>query len=219
MSFMKEEFDQLFETYLKPLNSRNARLLFKILYDHRLQYLTTLDLQYSLKKYDQQLNKIELNNWLTTLMISGLVEKSENRGKPTTIIYSNRYTYDLWKITQKGEEIGELIPLLLYTVYSDHDYDKKNHFKDYKIKSLKLISYEKIRKFLKNNEGEVSLLSFENILKISRKDLIEHLKNLRMLNEEFVISVIPINDNLFNKILRILGLSRKSGFKLTLRTQ
>lgn len=216
MAFEKEDLDQIFETYLKPMNSHNARLLFKILYDYRPNFLTTLDLQSILKKYDQQLNKIELNNWLTTLMLSGLVEKSDYRGKPTTIRYDNRYTYDLWKVSLKGIEIGELMPLLIYTIDSEKIIDKYCVFNDFKKKSLKLLATEKVVDYVKENDGEVSFSQLENKLKLNMHDLIAHFTNENKLNEKEIFSFSKKDETIFERILRLLGITSRESIMIKL---
>jgi hypothetical protein len=216
MSFKKEEVDEVFETYLKPMNSRNARLLFKILYDYRLNFLTTLDIQNILKNYNLHLNKIELNNWLTTLMISGLIKKSENRGKPTIITYDNKYTYTLWKISSKGIEIGELIPLLIYTVKSERNIDKYSNFNDYKNKSLKLLTSHKVIDYLNKNDGEVTFSQLKDNLSYSNQDLILHFKKENRVNEKELFSFKLEKETLFDRILNFIGVNIRKKMRLVL---
>lgn len=98
------ELDNLFEETLRPLQSKNARHIFMILRDSTEEYITTYDMQHTLDQQENLLTKKELNNWLTTLQESMLVEKSPDRGKPTTRPYEKRYTFDLWKLSEKGRE-------------------------------------------------------------------------------------------------------------------
>ncbi|MCW4049234.1 MAG: hypothetical protein NWE89_05795 [Candidatus Bathyarchaeota archaeon] len=100
----KEELEEIFEKTLRPLQSRNARHIFLILRDSEHEYLTTYDMQPILDEQGIKLTKVELNNWLSALQDVGLVRKAEERGKPTTMPYTKRYTFDLWKLTQKGRE-------------------------------------------------------------------------------------------------------------------
>ncbi len=100
----REELEEIFEKTLRPLQSRNARHIFLILRDTEQEYLTTYDMQPILEEQGNKLSKVELNNWLTALQDVGLVRKAPERGKPTTIPYTRRYTFDLWKLTQKGQE-------------------------------------------------------------------------------------------------------------------
>lgn len=216
MYFKKEEFDEVFETYFKPMNSRNTRLLFKILYDYRSIFLTTLDIQNIIKKYNMQLNKIELNNWLTTLMMSGLIEKSENRGKPTTIPYDSKYTYALWKISSKGIEIGELIPLLIYTVKSNRIIDNNLYFNDYKSKSLKLLTSDKVIDYLKKNDGEVTFSQLKDKISYCNQDLILHFKNENRVNKKELFSFKSLKENLFGRILNFIGINIGKKMRLVL---
>ena len=100
----RNELEDIFEKTLRPLQSRNARHIFLILRDTDQEYLTTYDMQPMLIEQGNDLSKVELNNWLTALQDVGLVRKAPVRGKPTTVPYTRRYTYDLWKLTQKGRE-------------------------------------------------------------------------------------------------------------------
>ena len=102
----REELEVIFEKTLRPLQSRNARHIFLILRDSETEYLTTYDMQPILVEQGNKLTKVELNNWLSALQEVGLVQKALDRGKPTTLPYNKRYTFDLWKLTQKGREIS-----------------------------------------------------------------------------------------------------------------
>lgn len=105
--------DQLFEVDLKPLKNTNARLLYKIFLDSKSsKHLTTLDIQDKLKSTDLMLQKKEINAWLSSLQIAGLITKENMRGKPTTIDYHGRYTYDLWGLTEKGRDIANKIAII-----------------------------------------------------------------------------------------------------------
>jgi len=106
------ELDQLFEVDLKPLKNANARILYKLFLDSkRSKHLTTLDIQDKLKSTDLMLRKKEINAWLGSLQIAGLITKENMRGKPTTIDYRGRYTYDLWRLTEKGRDIANKISI------------------------------------------------------------------------------------------------------------
>ena len=108
------KLDELFETTLRPLKSKNARTMFKIFIDHEsLEHLTTLDIQTKLEELDIRLSKKEINGWLRSLQDAGLITKKESRGKPTTIVYDDKYTFDMWCLTSKGEETSDGINSLL----------------------------------------------------------------------------------------------------------
>ncbi|MBC8223134.1 hypothetical protein H8E65_00985 [Candidatus Bathyarchaeota archaeon] len=105
--------DQLFEVDLKPLKNANARILYKIfLNSKKSKHLTTLDIQDLLKSTDLTLHKKEINAWLSSLQVAGLITKEHERGKPTTIDYVGRYTYDLWSLTEKGRDVAKVIEIL-----------------------------------------------------------------------------------------------------------
>ncbi len=110
----EEEFDVLFDTYLRPLKSWNARRIFQVLAEEEATgVLTTLDIQARLDEKVINLSKKEINGWLHSLNDSGLAEKGEKRGKPTTIEYDDKYTFDLWRLTDLGEKISRGIPRIL----------------------------------------------------------------------------------------------------------
>ena len=105
--------DQLFEVDLKPLKNANARILYKVFLDsEKSKHLTTLDIQDKLKNTDLMLRKKEINAWLSSLQSAGLITKESMRGKPTTIDYHGRYTYDLWRLTEKGRDISKKLEII-----------------------------------------------------------------------------------------------------------
>ena len=110
----EKNLEDLFETHLRPLKSRNARTLFRLFLGSKgVEYLTTLDLQIKLGELGLKLNKKEINGWLCSLQNAGLIVKEEERGKPTTITYDDKYTFDMWRLTSKGLEIEEGINHLI----------------------------------------------------------------------------------------------------------
>jgi hypothetical protein len=108
-----QNLDELFDGPLKPMNSDNARLVYKLLFDAKDQGLTTLDIQHLLKDYDRKYSKKDLHNWLNDLMDAELITKESERGKPTTVAYNGRYTYDIWRLTPQGYQIGRKIERFL----------------------------------------------------------------------------------------------------------
>jgi hypothetical protein len=104
---------RLFEVDLKPLRNANARLLYSLFIDsNEVKYLTTLDIQDKLQVTNLSLHKKEINGWLSGLQMAGLITKEHERGKPTTIDYEGRYTYDLWSLTEKGRSTAKKISIL-----------------------------------------------------------------------------------------------------------
>ena len=112
-SLTAQNLDELFDGPLKPMNSDNARLVYKLFFDAKDQGLTTLDIQHLLKDYDRKYSKKDLHNWLNDLMNARLITKESERGKPTTIAYNGRYTYDIWRLTPHGYQIGRKIERFL----------------------------------------------------------------------------------------------------------
>jgi len=108
-----QNLDELFDGPLKPMNSGNARLVYKIFLDSKDQGLTTLDLQHLLQYHNREYSKKDLHNWLNDLMNAGLITKEGQRGKPTIIEYNGRYTYDIWRLTPQGYQIGRKIERFL----------------------------------------------------------------------------------------------------------
>lgn len=104
---INRELDELFDKFLRPLRSKNARGIFLIFLERRdVPYLTTFDLQNRLHQDGVELTKVELNNWLKSLNDAEIITKGERRGKPTTIDYDDRYTFDMWSLTSKGLQIA-----------------------------------------------------------------------------------------------------------------
>jgi predicted transcriptional regulator len=110
----EERLHELFDVRLRPLRSKNARTIYQIIVDMKnYPFLTTLDLQNKLKKINIDLSKKEINGWLKSLQEAGLITKEAERGKPSTTIYDDKYTFDKWFITPKGEEISNIINSLI----------------------------------------------------------------------------------------------------------
>ena len=107
-----EDLNELFEIYLRPLRSKNARSIYTIFLDEKKE-LTTLDLQKRLGQIGISLSKKEINAWLRTLQSATLISKRDERGKPTTIEYNGRYSFDLWSLTRKGWEMAEVLEVIL----------------------------------------------------------------------------------------------------------
>ena len=104
--------NELFEIYLRPLRSKNARSIYTLFLDEKRE-LTTLDLQERLGQIGISLRKKEINAWLRSLQSATLISKRDERGKPTTIEYNGRYSFDLWNLTRKGWEMAEVLEVIL----------------------------------------------------------------------------------------------------------
>ena len=107
------EIDQLFNLYLRPLKNFNARRIYEILYEKTDSIMTTLDIQRDLNQNGISLDKKEINTRLKNLQKACLIYRHEIRGKPTTFNYQGKYSYDLWEITQKGNQIGKGLESLI----------------------------------------------------------------------------------------------------------
>ncbi len=118
---MKEEgkksfdtLDLLFEGPLKPLHSKNARYIFKVFMDNkRYQHLTTHDIEKVLEERGLVINKKEINAWLVSLQNAKLIIKMNERGKPIVSRYEDRYTFDLWCLSETGLNVGQNLSIFI----------------------------------------------------------------------------------------------------------
>ena len=109
-----ERLDFLFEGLLKPLHSKNARHIFDVFYkNRRYEHLTTHDIERILEEQGLSINKKEINGWVVSLQDAGLVVKMEERGKPVVSIYGDRYTFDLWRLTETGLNVGQKLSIFM----------------------------------------------------------------------------------------------------------
>jgi predicted transcriptional regulator len=108
-----EELGILFEVILRPLMSRNARTMYAVFVEEKVEHLTTLDIQHRLRELNVKLSKKEINAWLKSLQEAGLIDRGKDRGKPTTLDYDDKYTFDMWSLTMFGSEMSSSIVSLL----------------------------------------------------------------------------------------------------------
>jgi hypothetical protein len=81
--------------------------IFKVLVEKRdVGLLTTLDIQAELEVRGIDLSKKEINAWLHNLQSAGLVSRGDERGKPTIVDYDDKYTFDMWRLTDLGFRIA-----------------------------------------------------------------------------------------------------------------
>jgi DNA-binding HxlR family transcriptional regulator len=221
---IEEKFEELFEKNLRPLKSKNARIIYKIFVEtKRVNFLTTLDLQTKLEELGIRLLKKEINGWLRSLHDAGLITKEENRGKPTTLDYDDKYTFDMWSLTPEGDEIAVGIDHLVKRRNTSNMFLSENVIDE--IASLDPDIRQ--QNFRKTREIDIKLRFFK-ILWETRKALT--LGEIReKLTPDFVLKeiissylsqdLIVENDtgNRFQKLLGFLGLSRKqrASFRLT----
>ena len=110
----KVDLDTIFEGMLRPLHSRNARTLFDVFYENREhEYLTTHDMEKILDVKGFEMSKKEINAWLVSLQEAGLIAKLDGRGKPVASEYDDRYTFDLWKMTETGLNLRRRLSILM----------------------------------------------------------------------------------------------------------
>ncbi len=110
----KDTLKKLFEGVLKPLHSRNARRIYEVFYKNKeYNYITTHDIETKLEEEGLLINKKEINGWLVSLQDAGLISKMDERGKPIASNYEDRYTFDLWKLTETGLLVGGRLPSLM----------------------------------------------------------------------------------------------------------
>jgi len=120
----QKTFDRLFEGEYKPFRSRNARTVYNIfIVEKDKEYLTTLDIQTHLDEKGVDLSKKEINAWLRSLQGADLITKEQKRGKPTTIAYDDKYTFDMWSLTEIGVNVSEDLRELMSGTISGEQYN------------------------------------------------------------------------------------------------
>ena len=149
-----DQWDDILDLHIRSLKSKNARTIFQIFLEMKQRTaLTTLDIEKKLSEEGVDLDKKEINGWLSSLLKAGLITKDKKRGKPTTFQYDDKYTFDLWYVT----------PLGLYVAYSLTHFQKKNSVTkelDPKstLKSIKSSSTDEINNFFRQID-ELNILS------------------------------------------------------------
>jgi hypothetical protein len=102
-----KELDKLFEGLLKPLHSKYARRIYDIFYTNRdYEHLTTYDIEKTIEGQGLSMTKKEINAWLISLQKAGLIKKLDERGRPVASSYDDRYTFDLWCLSETGLNVG-----------------------------------------------------------------------------------------------------------------
>ncbi len=175
-----QNLDEIFDGPLKPMNSGNARLVYKIFFDAKDQGLTTLDLQHLLQDHQREYSKKDLHNWLNDLMNVGLITKESRRGKPTMIEYNGRYTYDIWRLTPQGYKIGRKIEHFLGKYPNLNEWKTIQNTRIPKLQELKSSDLQEIEALYINSTvlsalhtlgGLVELNELAKITKLSPKSL------------------------------------------------
>ena len=164
-----ETMNILFESLLKPLKSKYARAIFNIFLEYKnKEYLTTMDIQEGLSPYQIMLSKKEINAWLKSLNSSFLISKGLERGKPTTIDYGDRYTYDKWSITSKGVLLSTGLKVLRDSIEGNHEISHNDIYPNHSILS-----------FIHSSNGSIELDHLKEVLLNQQgfKKTLEDLKN------------------------------------------
>ncbi len=220
IGFHSEEFDELFDIYLRPLRSKNARSIYRIFLDEiEKGELTTFDIQERLGQMDLFLSKKEINAWLRSLQEAHLISKGEERGKPTTMEYRRRYTFDLWTLTKKGLETAHAIESIILnsegqTSYFLEDFGAIADEKDV-VQSQNILG--------KIEESYVLMVLIKTLSKARRPLNYDELKRkitpvqttlneiiLSRSGQKFLeVTSDPASQSIINKIFRFLGITRK----------
>ena len=235
----KEELDEIFEETLRPLQSRNARHIFIVLRDSEEEYLTTYDIQPILEAQGNKLNKVELNNWLSALQDVGLVQKAPERAKPTSRPYNRRYTFDLWKLSQKGRETSILLEVFMgntpiqtvekvveitiekivekpVEIPKFPELDETNFEELDKIRSL---SMHLILLRALYSDGVVDLWSLSDETGYTPEKIVEFIENQEKINANTLYLLREIHMDLRGKIMEKLGLSPRKNYTVSLSSE
>lgn len=223
-----KQIDELFEVSLKPLKSKSARAIFNIFVKKReVNSLTSLDLQSNLATLEIDLSKKEINNWLHSLDDARLIEKEEKRGKPTTMPYDDKYTFDLWSLTPKGMEISEGIENILrgkerrpyiLPIERIKDVAKQDHEATKQILNTVeefYILHASLRSLLRAT-GATSLKELKENMKPQGKNLERTISSC--IDQGLVVKVdTPQRSRLLSMFLRLIGFTMdvSASFKLT----
>jgi len=216
--------DNVLEVCLRPLHNLNTREIFTLL--NKLgpenEAVTTLDVQRKLEEQGIRLSKKEINLSLHYLTKAGLVERLPQRGKPTIVEYGGRYSFDLWRIREKGKRIYKgLTNMILEEGTSELlDLDEKKFFSLFEELSpqevgriLETLSrLAKITSLLshifKTKEEEMSSYRLERLTGIHREEVESLLNKISGIAPELP-HLVDRRDRRSSgpRILRALGLS------------
>jgi len=223
--YTKEDLDEAFEKTLRPLMSDSARLIYLTLKESNGRNLTTLDMQNELKNHGVKLSKKELNNWLSSLQATGLVQKEPERGKPTTIQYNGKYTYDLWSLTEKGRETAQKlsiftqktptlnnVKIVVKTGLPTPETITAGHIRDLE----KLYLLVKILSALRDKEKPTDTLSLSAKTGIRHEKIKEYIKADEDLSMKNLYLLDKKTPRLMDRILASLGLRETEIYNISL---
>jgi len=213
----QDSINKLFEGVLKPLHSRNARRIYEVFYKNKeYTHITTYDIETKLEEDGLSINKKEINGWLVSLQEAGLISKMDARGKPLASDYENRYTFDLWKLTETGLIVGRRLPsLMMEKEFSLPSLADLTPTKIHEIEDLYLTSKLLITLFEKG--GQLSYKDVRRELAIDREKLaVYSWPDAAHSNKPlFEITVKP--PSFRSKVFKLMGwfLEQDLSFKLT----
>lgn len=212
-----EILESLFDGTLKPLHSRNARKIFEVFYQfQRYNYITTYDLEIELKKNDLQINKKEINGWLISLQEAQLILKLNERGKPVVSSYKDRYTFDLWRLSETGLIVGQRLPIFMEK--KDMTLPSLTELTPSKIHELEdLYFMAKLLITLYSRGGSLSYTNLRKELSIDREKLAIYSWPDASYSEKPLFEVIVKPPSLRAKVFKVFGwvLEQDLSFKLT----
>jgi len=223
-----DELDKVFENTLRPLMSDSARQIFLTLVKSHETQLTTLDMQNTLEVNGTRLGKKELNNWLSSLQTSGLVQKESERGKPTTIPYNGKYTYDLWSLTEKGRQTTQKLSIFTHetptlnnvkTIVERRLPDLKEATPEQLTQLETLYTTYKTLKALRDQEQPITLKELSAITTINRDSLEKWLKNQEKISEKSLYVLHRKDPGIVDRIAESIGLKRGAGILVSLSSE
>ena len=189
-------------------------------------------MQHLLEEQGNKLSKVELNNWLSAMQEVGFVQKELERGKPTTRPYNKRYTFDLWKLTEKGREISKRLEVFRGNtpIQTREKVVEKTIEKVVEISKLPnlvdatLEDQEKVNalsmhigllKALKE-KNFMDIMSLSNESGFTPKKIVEFIEDLEKIDSNTLYFLSEISWDLKGKILHTIGLKPKKNYSVSL---
>jgi len=217
----QKTFDELFEKTYKPFRSRNARTLFNIfIMEKEKEYLTTLDIQAHLDDEGISLSKKEINAWLRSLQDAGIITKQQERGKPTTMTYDDKYTFDKWSLTETGLNVSEDLNELISDTLNGEQHPTTANVDVSTVDDLTaplmehgvnktVIIQDLMLSILRRSEGKMQMSALTNELTFERAEIDQ---SMSALIKKGLIDVKGRNDGRFlTRLLIALGLRAEDG--------
>jgi hypothetical protein len=207
--------DNLFGSFLKPMRSRNARLIFLMLYKLKdVGYLTTHDIQNKLRDIGCVLTKKEINGRLNSLCDAKLIIKEDERGKPSIIEYNDKYTFDQWKLSNIGISIGGALPNLVAASLSINELGSFKEISSIKLETLNEESLEEIENLyilskllvtLKKEGGQMQFNTLRKKIQITTEKLAVYSWPNSFWSEKPLFEVIKNMPTIKSRLLKVFG--------------